>query len=98
MKLDDYLKAAKSIMDKAKLEKDRIATAYARSNSPFIVGDTLEMNGMVIKVDKIRYSYGGKNETPICLYEGYLLTKNRNVRKDGKRMTFWQTQKITKVQ
>ena len=83
------------------LEKNKLMRAFAMAKAEFSVGDTVTDGGNTIIIERIKW---GKNEghgfgkfNPHPIYNGVLLTKKLEPRKDEQTMSLYGYDDITKI-
>ena len=97
MNLEEFRKKAKEIRDKAEREVKSLGKQLAFSNASAKIGDTVTAkhgNNMSIIVDDIKFSmrnFMAREETPECVYFGFVLTKAGKLRKDGERGRIYES-------
>jgi hypothetical protein len=91
---EEYLNKMKEIdnekalfLDEIQKKRDRIRLKYALQNKQHSYGDVVkDSSGFSFIVDKIKWGMSFLvDETPRCLYEGFVLKKDGTYRKDKKR-------------
>lgn len=68
---------------------ESILKQWAKDNSPFAIGDIIEADRTIIRIDNIlgrKSPYTGKL---YCVYYGFVLTKQLNKRKDESRTSIY---------
>jgi len=90
MDIQELKYKSKSIYDDAFIQIKEIRLKYAKSIQKFNIGDIVEYNGNIIKIDDIKYNLGSNIEQYdekrfFPVYYGFVLTKKFENRKDNKR-------------
>jgi hypothetical protein len=97
MNLDEFRKKAKEIRDEAEREVKKLGKDLAFNNASAKIGDIVTAkygNKVSIIVDDIKFtmkSYLAREESPECVYFGYVLTKAGKPRKDGERGRIYES-------
>ena len=93
----DYKQALIDLNYKKVCEKTEVLDKWANENAEFNVGDIIEANGIIIKVEKIfgnQMAY--ERNTLYCMYQGSVLTKKLQPRKDHWNTTIPADSRIIK--
>ena len=80
MTTEEYNAQLAALKKEHKAKCDELAIAYAKSNNPYNVGDILQDNYQIIKVERIRVAYNHRG-FPECTYRGTQLTKKLDPKK-----------------
>jgi len=71
-----------------------ILIEYCDANNPFKVGDTFTDHIGTIKIEKIGYYLDAHIGTGSCEYFGPVLNKDGKPKKDNRKRTAWQINKV----
>lgn len=71
------------------VSRESILNQWAKDNSPFAIGDIIEANGIIIRIDKILGCVSSYTDRLYCVYYGFELTKKLNQRKDESRTSIY---------
>jgi hypothetical protein len=92
MKLEELDRKISEIEGVAKQERSKAIIEYCKANNKVNIGDIVgSKHGEFIKVDRIEFSGGSIRLDPQCVYRGFTLKKNLELRKDGKRDMIMQS-------
>lgn len=78
----EYKDAATKLKSNYEINKQKTLNTWANTNNRYKVGDIIEANGVIIKIDKIRGYKGYYAEKMSVSYSGHVLTKKLQPRKD----------------
>ena len=84
MDIVEYKERLKEIRNECKKRELALASAYAKSNSSVVIGDSVLDHIGAIKVEQITLAKDF-NGIPYCVYFGPELKKDGNLRKDGRK-------------
>lgn len=96
---NDYLQKQEKLRKVYLSERQALLNTYAKQTARFNVGDILQCNGMIIRIDSLEGTY---DEGYLCgfyvTYRGHVLTKQLKERKDGLETSFFDDgREITKL-
>ena len=96
MELNDFRLKAQEIRSLAEKEVRKLGKEFAFSKATAKHGDVIKCKygNRVIIVDDIKFSmrnYMATEETPECVYFGFVLTKAGKPRKDGERSRIYES-------
>ena len=82
-------------IEKLKQNILHVKIKIAKIGSEFSIGDTISDTFNTIKIDKVKYYHNNDNLLGV-IYQGVVMTKKGEPRKDGKRSEIYDTNVITK--
>ena len=91
MNLDEYKNLREAIKANARAEERKLSKSYAFEHSDVEVDDIITDHIGSIKVEKIQWTFASFSETPICVYGGTVLKKDKTPTKRYKYRKVWQT-------
>lgn len=97
MNLEEFRSKAKEIRDNAEKDVRQLGKELAFSNATAKAGDLIKSKHgqKAIIVDDIKFSmtnYMVREETPECVYFGFVLTKSGRPRKDNERTMIYESE------
>lgn len=91
MELEEFRKKAKEIRDKAEIDVKNLGKQFAFNHATAKLGDIVTAkhgSNMSLIVDDIKFTmrkHLAHDESPECVYFGYVLTKAGRIRRDRER-------------
>lgn len=79
---ENYRKEIKQIESEFLLKKSELAKMYAFENNPYKIGDIVTDHIGSIIIEKIQFTRPYGDKLPYCVYYGFELKKDGNIRKD----------------
>lgn len=87
---EDYRERLDELKDEYKKKRKALYKEFALANNPVKVGDIIEDNHKIIKVESIGYSISSETFHPTCCYQGSELNKDRVTLKSSMKGIIWQ--------
>ena len=77
---EEYKARLADLEKEHKAKCNELARNYAMSNNPYKIGDILQSNSYILRVENIKWGYDYQGE-PQCVYYGTQLTKKLEPKK-----------------
>ncbi len=91
MTFDEYKDKVKQLESDFEALKTEAMKEFVRANNPYKKGDIITDHIGTIKVESMRFSWGGLGSTPCAIYYGVELKKNGEPKKNGNKRSMYQS-------